>query len=384
MKSGSLSLFLGPRGRSGLRTDPAGPDPDSLRRGPPRPRREPHVPGGRGPGVAPRTSEAVDPGRSSPRSTSKGTPPATTRRCCFGSGRDSRTILPANDWSYRLTLSQPVYAGNRERKASSRPGSVSRSPARECSTPRTRLDRHRGPTTSPCWRPELLAVEQQNLELARRRRDQAQIFFEAGETTRVDVLRAERRHQGGRARIAAARQAREAAVGRLRLDPRSGRHRGSDPGGGARGRLPAAAPAGAALVAEAERRRPEVAQAGNAQEIARLEVGKQRGPTCRWSRRRRLDQPAVGVPVGSVRPALAALNVPFSRRRDQGRVAIAQERQRQAELRVQEVRQAIREEVRQALVELETAAPACSSPGSSSPRPRPSTSRRPSCTAPRS
>ncbi|HYU26889.1 MAG TPA: TolC family protein, partial [Thermoanaerobaculia bacterium] len=35
----------------------------------------------------------------------------------FGSGADARTILPGNDWNYRVVLSQPIYAGNRERRA---------------------------------------------------------------------------------------------------------------------------------------------------------------------------------------------------------------------------------------------------------------------------
>jgi len=34
-----------------------------------------------------------------------------------GEGEADRTILPENDWSYRVTLSQPVFAGNRERRA---------------------------------------------------------------------------------------------------------------------------------------------------------------------------------------------------------------------------------------------------------------------------
>ena len=35
----------------------------------------------------------------------------------FGSGSDRRTILAQDDWSYRVVLSQPVFAGRREFRA---------------------------------------------------------------------------------------------------------------------------------------------------------------------------------------------------------------------------------------------------------------------------
>src|SRR5262249_29888874 len=35
----------------------------------------------------------------------------------FGSGKDRVVILARNDWNYRVNLSQPIYAGNRERRA---------------------------------------------------------------------------------------------------------------------------------------------------------------------------------------------------------------------------------------------------------------------------
>ena len=34
-----------------------------------------------------------------------------------GDGDDSVTILPRNDWAYRVMLSQPIYAGRRELRA---------------------------------------------------------------------------------------------------------------------------------------------------------------------------------------------------------------------------------------------------------------------------
>src|SRR6476620_8286404 len=52
-----------------------------------------------------------------PKINFKGAYTRNDRQVTFGSGKDAVTILPENDWNYRLTLSQPIYAGNRERKA---------------------------------------------------------------------------------------------------------------------------------------------------------------------------------------------------------------------------------------------------------------------------
>jgi outer membrane protein len=273
----------------------------------------------------------------------------------FGEGDDSRVLLAENDWSYRLTLSQPVYAGNRERKAIKQ-ARLSVDLARQgvADTEEALLLNVAANYLAVVQAEELLAVEQRNLELARRRRDQAQIFFEAGETTRVDVLRADADIKGVERRIAAARQSREAAVGNLRLGLAvEGPVEVVAPGDF----LPAL-PGEAALVAEAESNRPEVAQALANQEIARLEVAKQRGAYLplitadgAWIKQR------AAFPTDEYGQLSLRFSVPiYSSGELKGRVAIAQERQRQAELQVQEVRQAVREEVRQALVDLETSA----------------------------
>ena len=39
-----------------------------------------------------------------------------TREVAFGKGADARTVLPGNDWNYRIVLSQPIYAGLREKR----------------------------------------------------------------------------------------------------------------------------------------------------------------------------------------------------------------------------------------------------------------------------
>ncbi len=272
----------------------------------------------------------------------------------FGEGDDARTILAENDWSYRLTLSQPIYAGNRERKAITQ-ARLSVDIARQgvVDTEEELILNVASNYLAVVQAEELLAVEQRNLELARRRRDQAQIFFEAGETTRVDVLRADADIKGVERRVASARQSREAAVGNLRLALAvEGPIEVVAPGDF----LPAL-PAEAALIGEAESNRPEVAQALANQEIARLEVAKQRGaylPVVTADGA--LIKQRAAFPTDQYGQLSVRLSVPiYSSGELKGRIAIARERQRQAELRVQEVQQAVREEVRQALVDLETA-----------------------------
>ena len=93
----------------------------------------------------------------------------------FGSGSDSRVILPATDWSYRLTFSQPIYAGFRERRAlqqarigveTARQGVIDVEDQVLTGTVAQYLGVLEGES--------LLGVEQKNLELARRRQKQAQ------------------------------------------------------------------------------------------------------------------------------------------------------------------------------------------------------------------
>lgn len=274
----------------------------------------------------------------------------------FGSGSDSRVILPATDWSYRLTFSQPIYAGFRERRAlqqarigveTARQGVIDVEDQVLTGTVAQYLGVLEGES--------LLGVEEKNLELARRRQKQAQDLYEAGEITRVEVLRAESDIKAAERRIAAARQLRDAAESRLRLvlalEGTAGPIRVSEPGP-----LFPQLPPEQALITEAERLRPEVAQAENALEIARLEVLKQKGAML----------PVVSANGGWVNQrstfptdqyGFFTLNVSvplYQGGEVAARTAVAEERRRQAELQVQEVRQAVREEVRLALLDLET------------------------------
>ena len=171
----------------------------------------------------------------------------------------------------------------------------------------------------------------------------------------MEVLRAESDIKAAERRIAAARQLRDAAESRLRLvlalEGTAGPIRVSEPGP-----LFPQLPPEQALITEAERLRPEVAQAENALEIARLEVLKQKGALL----------PVVSANGGWVNQRSAfptdqygffTLNVSvplYQGGEVAARTAVAEERRRQAELQVQEVRQAIREEVRLALLDLQT------------------------------
>ncbi len=288
-----------------------------------------------------------------------------SKEAAFGSGQDRRVILPADDWSYRLALSQPIYAGSRERRAlqqarlgveSARLGVADTADQVLVGVIADYLGVIEGEA--------LLAVERRNLELAEGRRRLAQDLFEAGETTRVEPLRAESDVKAAERRLAAAEQARQNALSRLRLGLALDEVAGAD--GAVEGAgltvanpgpfFPPLPPADV-LLREAAAGRPEVRQAETALEVARLEVAKQRGALL----------PVVTADGGYLKQRSSFpsdrygflslnVNVPLYQGGEvKARVAVARERQQQAELRLAEARQTVREEVRQALVGRATA-----------------------------
>jgi outer membrane protein len=272
----------------------------------------------------------------------------------FGSGSDRTTLLAANDWNFRFTLAQPIYAGNRERKALQQSRLTEQTALQGLLSAEDQLLLGvAGDYLTVVEAADLLAVEQKNVDLATRRRDQAKVFFEAGETTRVDVLRAEADIKGAERRLATARQSREAAVGRLRLDLALE----SPLDVQAPGKFLPALPAEGELITAAQATRPEVAQAETNLEIAKLEVSKQKNallPTVTangaWIRQRST------FPSDQYGQFSLNFSVPiYDSGQTRGRVAVAEERRRQAELTVQETRQSVREQVHQALVDLQTA-----------------------------
>lgn len=274
----------------------------------------------------------------------------------FGSGDDSRVILPATDWNYRLSVTQPIYAGFRERRAlqqarlnveSARQGILDVEDQVLTNVVAEYLGVLEGES--------LLGVEQRNLELARNRQKQAQDLYEAGEITRVEVLRAESDIKAAERRIASAQQLRDTAASRLRLIlalDTGGPLRVAEPG-----ELFPQLPPEQALITEAENARPEVARAKTALEIARLEVIKQQGarlPTVAaqggWVNQRST------FPTDQYGFLTLNVSVPLYQGGEvAARTATAREQLNQAQLVLEEVQQAVREEVRLALLDLQTA-----------------------------
>ena len=272
----------------------------------------------------------------------------------FGTGSDKRVILPGEDWSYRLTLSQPIYAGNRERRALEQARLGVNTALANASSVRDRLLLAVAADYLAVVRAdELIAVERQSVELASARRDQAQTFFDAGETTRVDLLRAEADIKGAERQLARARQERALAESRLREDlaldepllP-------SEPG-----RILPGRPTEAELLAQVEAARPEVARAMTAVEIARLEVRKQKGAILpvltadgAWLKQRS------SFPLDQYGFLALRLTVPLYQGGEvKAKVAVANERLRQAELDLETARRRVREEVRRAMADLAAA-----------------------------
>lgn len=271
----------------------------------------------------------------------------------FGDGNEV-SIMPADDWSTSVTLSQPVFAGGRELKAirQARLAVTHSEEGLRQTDERVLLDVASG-YLGVLGADSLIEVEQRNLELARQLREQSQNFFEAGEVTRVDVLRAESSIRGAERRLVGARQARENAASLLRLS--MGAEVPVD-------RLSPdlgfpAVPSEEELLRVAEAQRPEVAQARIGAEVANLEVRKQRGaylPTVRAEAS--YVQQASAFPSDAYGALTFNVNVPiFTSGEIPSRVATAREQEKQAQLVLDEARHLVREDVRRAVVALRAA-----------------------------
>jgi outer membrane protein len=271
-----------------------------------------------------------------------------------GEGEDAVTILPRNDWAYRLTLSQPIYAGRREFRAYSQ-AKIEIENARENTraTEDGTLLRVASNFLAVVNADRRVGVERLNIELAQRRLTQAQAFYEAGEVTRVDVLRAETAMKAAQRLLASANQQREHAVAQLRTDlDLDGTVEVAPPD-----RALPPLPSEADLIARATGSRADVDIAENNVRIAELEVQKQRGfwlPTVAFDGgwiQQKTPFPADSYSYGAIR-----LNVPvFQAGEVVARVAGARSRERQAELTLEETKLVAREDVRRALADLRSA-----------------------------
>ena len=272
----------------------------------------------------------------------------------FGPPDDVRTILPLTSWDIRVNVSQPIFAGFRDLKAY-RQSKLGIDYARQgvrFQSDQVLLEGARQFLLA-LQAEALIDVERRNLELAQRRREQATALFEAGETTQVDVLRAEADIKAAERRVVEAERSREVAVSELRIALALDEDLALvPPAGGARA-VPLV-PAAPELLSQALSARPEVRQAEYSLESAKLEVAKQRGAY----------YPVVTADAGYVRQATTfpsqsygfgaiRVTVPLYQGGEIGaRVAIAEEREKQANLVLEEARRVVREDVRMALVDL--------------------------------
>lgn len=277
-----------------------------------------------------------------------------SEQAAFGSGPDAAVLLPTNDWSYRLTLRQPLFAGLRDLRAYEQ-SRLAISAAREgvVDTENVTLLQVGSDYLALSEGESLMAVEQRNLELARRRLRQATDFYEVGEVTRVDVLRGEAGVKAAERQLVTARAARDAAASRLRTELALDEEiRGERPGSF----LPPLPPE-AELVARAAQASPLVRQARFGVQIAELEIKKQRGaymPTLfldgAWLRQKS------GFPSDNYGFVALNLDVPlFTGGETRARVREAERQLEQARLRAEDIERGIREEVRRALLDVTTA-----------------------------
>ncbi len=286
-----------------------------------------------------------------PRITINGDLTRNSIESSFGENGDAVTLIPRNDWRYDVTLSQPIFAGRRELRAYSQ-AKLGVENARQGSfvTEDGTLLRVASSFLALVNAEARMEIERQNIELAQRRRTQAVAFYEAGEVTRVDVLRAETAVKAAQRVLAGAEQARQIAESDLRaaLD--------------LQGPIDAVAPDQklpplpdeATLIARAQESRPDVNVAENNLRIAELEISKQRGywmPVVTFDGgliSQKSPFPAEKYSYGALRFTIPI----FQSGEVIARVAGAKEREVQAELSLQDARIIAREDVLKALVDL--------------------------------
>ena len=289
-----------------------------------------------------------------PRITTTGAATRNSEEVAFGSGEDARTVLPRNDWNYRVVLSQPIYAGRREFRAYSQAKlGVENAREAERGTEDAVLLRVASNYQAVVDADARIDVEKKNMELAESRRKQAQAFYEAGEVTKVDVLRAETAIKAAQRQMALAQQIRQIAVSVLRQDL----DLNEDIDVTTPDRSLPSLPVQTELEQRAEASRPDVMAARNNLTIASLEVKKQRGfwlPTVTFDGgwvNQKSAFPASRYSYGALR-----FNIPLLQSGEvEARVAQAKEREKQAQLALEDAKTNAREDVRKALIDLRTA-----------------------------
>jgi len=274
----------------------------------------------------------------------------------FGSdsGGDSVTILPRDNWGYRLILQQPVFAGRRELRAYSQ-AKLNVENAKQSSRLAEDATILRVASTylAVVNADRRIDIEKRNVELAEKRLKQAQAFYSAGEVTKVDVFRAETAMKAAQRLMEVAVQSREHATAQLREDL-------DLQGPIAVAEVPQtwpAMPSEEQLVARATESRPDVEVAENNVRIAKLEVQKQRGfwwPTVTfeggWINQK------TAFPADQYKYGTLHFNIPiFQAGEVQARVAGAKHQEKGAELALDTAKAGAREDVHTALADLHAA-----------------------------
>ena len=272
----------------------------------------------------------------------------------FGGGDEQVTILPEQDWSYRLVFRQPLYAGFRDLRTYQQAKFNIESAEETLRDAENLILLQVGIDYLGVLQGEaLVEVEERNAELAQNRLKQSTDFFEVGEVTRVDVLRSEASIMAAQRRFAEARQQRETAAGRLLVDLALG------------GSLEVERPEEflppvddeETMVQRALAVSPLIQEAEYRLMIAELEVKKQRGAYLPivfadggWTKQKS------GFPSDEFAFVALNLSVPlFQGGEVRARVDEAENRQRQAELHLDDLKRKVKERTRTALFELETA-----------------------------
>ncbi len=292
-----------------------------------------------------------------PRIAASGNLTENSEEVSFGSGADLRTILPKTDWSYRVTLQQPIYAGNRERKAYEQAKlDITSAQARVGAVEQRVLLQVAADYFAVIEADALIEIERLGHDLAVSRKKQAQDLFDAGETTRVELLHAETAIKAADRRVAEAERLRETVAGRLRLDLAD-----DSPVRPLALEEPDLAlpplPDSEELVRLAAERRADVRVGADQEASAKLEVEKQKGTAlpvitadAAWIRQKSTF-PLDSYSQGSIR-----MTVPIFQSGELGaRVSGAEARLRQASFALAEARRSVREDVRRALVDFESA-----------------------------
>jgi outer membrane protein TolC len=272
----------------------------------------------------------------------------------FGNGSDTTTILPQDNWSYRMILQQPVFAGRRELRAYNQ-AKLNVENAKQSSrlAEDATLLRVASNYLAVVNADRRIDIEKRNVELAQKRLDQANAFYSAGEVTKVDVFRAETAQKAAQRLMQVAEQTREHAAAQLRED--------LDLQGPLSVTTPEHTvppmPDEAALIANATESRADVEVAKNNLRIASLEVAKQRGfwwPTVTFEAgwiNQKTSFPADQYKYGTLH-----FNIPiFQSGEVNARVSGAKHQEKAAELAVETVKAAAREDVHTAIADLHTA-----------------------------